>query len=272
MDRSSSLRCRCQSVQPPKIRARLERHTIFSCPECTLAWTTPPPGPIKYEQGDFHQCVDSSANAVPSVSQLPGEWQNSLRLQVELLKKHLKPGAHVHEVGSGRGLALQLFREAGFSVSAVEPSERAAAIAQQQGFAVETGYFGAGNRIATADCVVFSHVLEHIAEPEAVLDHAADLVGDGYLLFFQTHYPGWIPRIFVRHWAWIPDEHFWHFTPKALDGWLARVGFSRVELCYVPLVQGNWKTKLVRNLASLIPPAQDGFIALYRRNPPPPNP
>ena len=265
--RSVPLDCACQAGQDSVPYLRLRRHTIMRCRECGGAWTSPRPGEVDYSSNDFHSAFVIPDEAAIDSSKLPWEWRRSLDVQVRMLQSVLAPGAHVHEVGCGQGMLLEMLRKAGYRVTGIEPSTSASQVALAKRIEVETGYFGAENTIRKADCVVFSHVLKHIGEPQRALSDAAALVPEGYLLCFQTNYRGLIPRLTREKWGWIPEEHFWHFTPESLTRWVVRHGFEPVELKYVSLVQGNWKSKLAQFVASRLPRAHDGFIALYKRAP-----
>jgi len=257
-------RCPCGQHQMQELYLSLGDYTIMRCLECGLGWTHPPPAPIDYAAADFHFCAAGGGIAGRiTVDSLPSEWQRSLLIQAALLQKYLPRQAHIHEVGCGQGLFLEILGQSGFQVSGIDPSVSAAAIARSKGLDVETGFFGAKNVPRTPKCIVLSHVLEHLEKPFDALATAAEVVHGGYLLFFQTNYRGLIPRIVGRKWTWIPEQHFWHFTPASLARWLSRYGFVPIETIYTPLVQHHWKTKLLNGIAGLVPPAYDGFITLF---------
>ncbi len=257
--------CECQVGQASVPYLRLPQHTIMRCQKCGVAWTSPRPGEVDYASNDFHSAFVREDDVAIEAATLPWEWRRSLQVQVQMLQSVLAPGAHVHEVGCGQGMLLELLHGAGFRVSGVEPSKSASRLAQAKGLEVETGYFGPDNTIRHADCVVLSHVLEHIGEPHRALTDAAALVSNGYLLFFQTNFRGLIPRVTRAKWGWIPEKHFWHFTPESLTRWVAKHDFIPVNVRYVSLVQRNWKSKFVQLAASCLPRTHDGFVALYRK-------
>jgi len=264
---NAPLDCECQAGRASVPYLRLLGHTIMRCQKCGVAWTSPRPGEVDYASGDFHSAFAPKNDVAINSAKLPWEWRHSLDVQLKMLQAVLAPGAHVHEVGCGQGMFLEMLCKAGYRVTGIEPSKSASQVARDKGIEVETGYFGAESTIQQADCVVFSHVLEHIGEPHRALADAAALVPDGYLLCFQTNFRGLMPRVTRRKWAWFPLEHFWHFTPASLTRWVAKHGFVPVDVRYVSLVQGNWKSKLIQFASSCLPHAQDGFIALYRQVP-----
>lgn len=237
------------------------------CQKCGLAWTYPRPSEVDYALNDFHAAFMPADEMTIDAAKLPWQWRHSLAVQVRLLQSVLVPGAHVHEVGCGQGMMLEMIRNEGYRVTGIEPSKSAARIAQAKGLEVETGYFGSGNLVSRADCVVFSQTLEHIGELQEVLTDAAALVPGGYLLCFQTNYRGLIPRLTREKWAWFPDQHFWHFTPPALSRCVAPYGFKLAAIRYLPLVHSHWKSRLAELAASCLPRAHDAFIALYQQVP-----
>ncbi|MFQ3664403.1 MAG: class I SAM-dependent methyltransferase, partial [Chloroflexaceae bacterium] len=151
------------------------------------------------------------------MAELPPQWRYSLQLQVDRLMKVLPPGARVLEIGCGEGLLLDELRRRGLRVTGIEPSIAASAAARSKGLDVHTGYFPGVPIEGPFDAVVMSHVLEHLSQPIETLVAIDRLLNGGYVLLIQTNWRGLIPRICGRRWyAWVPDQHFWHFTPRGL--------------------------------------------------------
>lgn len=255
------IHCNCQKGESSRLYLQLEAHRIMRCDTCGGAWTDPRPQPVNYVENDFHGMLEASDSRA-----LPWEWRMSLRTQLKMIIHHLPAGAHIHEVGCGQGLFLDLLRNHGFEVTGIEPSKSASNIARKKGLQVECGYFGHGNAVKKADCVVFSHVLEHIGAPYETLQLAAHIARGGHMMFFQTNYRGLIPRAVGAKWAWIPNEHFWHFTPNSLQSWLSKHEFTQMEVRFASLVQGNWKTKLLQLGTLIVPQLADGFISIFKDN------
>jgi 2-polyprenyl-3-methyl-5-hydroxy-6-metoxy-1,4-benzoquinol methylase len=242
---------------------------IWHCPVCTNAWTEPPPGNIPYDAKDFHSETQvNDAEAESSLEQLPAPWRRAVRQQVALLQRHLPAGARVLEVGCGAGILLQAMRDAGFEVVGLEPSHAASARARQRGLKVYQGYFPSAELSAKEKpfaAVVMTHVLEHIGMPMDVLRATVAAAPGGRLLLVQTNWRGLVPRSRGRKWyAWVPDEHFWHFTPQGLERLTAPLGFARVACEYSSLVPAGRTARWLSRLAQLAPRLRDQFHLLLK--------
>lgn len=226
----------------------LEKWIVEACNRCTNAWTVPPPEYISYENDNFHEQF-----SVQLTMQLPLQWRKSLSMQVETLSRSLKPGARILEVGCGEGLFLSELAQRGFQVIGIEPSKSAGDIARERGLEVITDYFPHTGVDGPFDAVIMSHVLEHISNPTEVLQQVGKLVPDGKVLLIQTNWQGLIPRLQRRKWyAWVPEQHFWHFTPKGLRIILEKsLGWNVKEVQYSSLEHGNSRASRVSELLSV---------------------
>lgn len=254
-------------------------HRLFSnppwsiqvCERCENGWTVPAPGSVDYERADFHQeiiGIDDSQKAEPEIETLPPAWRDSVRSQVELLARHVRAGAEILEVGCGRGLLLKQLRAKGFKVTGVEPSAKAAAVARGAGLTVFEGYFPNEELRASRrkfDAVIMSHVLEHIGKPMEALQEAASVAPGGKLLLVQTNWQGIIPGARKGKWyAWVPNEHFWHFTPQGLAAITGALSFREVEREYSDLVHTRRTSRLLLHVAHLRPQWRDQFHLLLQ--------
>lgn len=242
---------------------------IYSCHNCTNAWTEPAPKKIMYDEVDFHASTIDVKNQYlsRSVDDLPQEWQYSVKMQAQLLARHLKPGSRVLEIGCGEGILLYEISKLGFIVKGIEPSKAAAKRGIEKGIDVVQGYFPHPKLCETFDAVVISHVLEHLPNPIETLNQVAKIAPEGYLLLIQTNYHGLVPRLARYKWNWMPDQHYWHFTPKGLmfitQNLVSNITFNLVECEFSSLVHIK-KSKLVANIASLFPDLQDQFHLLLK--------
>ena len=214
---------------------------IRACESCTNAWTDPAPGKIDYASANFHENNVASSGARKSLADLPPQWRTSVTMQVALLKKHLPSTpspARLLEIGCGEGLLLGELQRASFHVQGVEASETASAAARAAELNVATGYFPHPAVRGPFDCVVMSQVLEHLERPREILvEIAAILAPRGRLLLVQTHWLGVMPQRYREKWyAWVPEQHFWHFTPRGLETLAAPLGFVRETVEYSSLV------------------------------------
>lgn len=236
-------------------------YRIVVCEQCSLARTEPPPGEIDYSERDFH-----SENNVSSSDVLPREWEACLQMQVELLVRHVPIGARVLEIGCGTGLLLRRLQDAGYKTTGVEVSKTASEKARETGLRVLTGSFPTPEDIGTFDAVVISHVVEHVSDFVEFLRSAVEHTACNFLLLIQTNHEGLAPRWLGSKWyAWVPSQHYWHFTPRSLAKLLRGMGFAPRECqfsCLAPLTR---KHAVINALTRARSSWKDQFHLLFVR-------
>jgi SAM-dependent methyltransferase len=228
---------------------------IFTCIRCTNAWTEPPAPKVKYEEENFH-----SGFNYKEVEDLPYQWRNAVLMQANLLERYLSPESKILEIGCGEGLLLKELSRRDFNVFGIEPSKTATEQARRSGLNVVQGYFPETRVPGPFNAIIMSHVLEHIQDPIDLLRNLNNLTLGGYILFVQTNWQGLMPRIYKEKWyAWVPQNHYWHFTPKGLQIILKPFSWYIVKVEYSSLSHNNHAISLI---ASLIPGLGDQFHLL----------
>ena len=119
-----------------------------------------------------------------------------LRLKLDYYGRHLtrrrfpKPG-RLLDVGCGNGAFLMRAREMGWDVTGCEPDAKAVAACHAQGLDVIQGdVFSPALDGHRFDVVTISHVLEHVADPRALLNRAHMLLRPGGVLWVAVPNPG----------------------------------------------------------------------------------
>jgi SAM-dependent methyltransferase len=257
MGRAEALTCPLCGRGAGRVYVTAPEFRILRCPACGNAWTDPPPPAVPYEVEDFHgaQGHDAAVTLTPN-------WARCVRRQADLLAARLRPGARVLEVGCGRGILLKELAARGCAVAGVEPSRPASAAARRDGLDVLTGYFPHPGLALPYDAVVLSQVLEHMPRPLDALRDVARTAPGGWLLLVQTSFRGLIPRLRPRRWyAWVPEQHFWHFTPRGLTTLVRTVGGAVAEVQYSRL---DHPDNVLTRLTDWFPRLGDQFHLLAR--------
>lgn len=136
----------------------------------------------------------------------------------------------VLDVGCGSGAYLEILREGGWSVAGVEidpdAAERAGAM---RSLDVHAGtILDAPFPLGSFDVVTMWHVLEHVWNPNEVVDRVAELLAPGGLFVVSTPaIDGYAAATLREHWYHIDvPRHLLHFTRKRLTGFIADRGFD----------------------------------------------
>ena len=241
-------------------------YRIRGCLDCTNAWTFPAPEFVEYDREDFHaeSIASNSEETTKTIADLPHEWQQSINMQVSLIKRHIKPRARILEIGCGEGILLSELADSGFAVRGIEPSLTASSRAKSKGLDVTASLFPDYTPDDQFDLVILSHVLEHIEKPYPFLEKIVQLIPQGYLLLIQTNYRGLIPKLYAKTWyGWFPHQHYWHFTPDGIAFIATKMKLSLRECEYSSLVHTGKKNRLLQIVATTIPRLSDQFHALF---------
>lgn len=144
----------------------------------------------------------------------------------------------VLDVGCGPGFFLQTARQEGWEAVGVEPSLQAAEHARNLNLTVVDGLFTA--RLAESfrpfHAVHMNHVLEHVADPTAVIQAAAKALLPGGLICINVPNDYNSLQTALRRadnyqpWWVAPPHHLNYFDFASLEGLLSRNGFSTVEV------------------------------------------
>lgn len=205
---------------------------IIACDFCQNAWTYPAPKNVDYVKNDFH-----SQFTYKTINDLPLQWKLAVKNQINLLKKYVPKKGKILEIGCGEGLLLKALNQEGFNTLGIEPSYNACKIAQKRGLKVINSVFKKELIKDEFAAVVMTHTLEHFENPLQTLKDIKTFIPNGVLLLVQTNYLGLMPSILKDKWyAWVPTEHYWHFTPLGLKFIAKKTGYKIAEIQYSSIV------------------------------------
>jgi SAM-dependent methyltransferase len=193
--------------------------------------------------------------------------------------KRIKLSGTVLDIGCGSGNFLRCMKEAGFSVSGIEPSASGSQFARtEHGLDIYHGMvedYLAAHRARRFDVITLLNVLEHLTEPAQTLLRLRQILApDGLLAIvvpdarfhdlagklrrgLGLRDPFWLEKSlpFVSGFK-LPD-HLCSFQPRTIVSLLQRCGFTVVARRNAPLVlNGSWHRNaakfLVRNMSQLL--------------------
>jgi len=145
----------------------------------------------------------------------------------------LQTGGRLLKVGCGSGTMLARMAGYGWDVTGLDFDERAVANARAKGLEVHHGSL-AQQRYSehTFDAVVMSHVIEHVAEPEALLRECLRILKPGGKLVVVTpNVSGRMHAKYRKNWLHLdPPRHLFLFSPTALATLVDKAGYRDVTV------------------------------------------
>jgi len=224
-------------------KGRIAQATLVRCAQCGTVRTGALRG-ISVASGDGPGGI--------YVNLEPSGWE---QLNAPIIIQRHRPGALL-EVGANTGMLLRLLRTAGLDqLHGLEPNPACVQEARKHGVAIDVGWFDASyTPPAGLANIVISHVFEHMADPLAALDLAAQSLPPGGCLFlFVPNFACSRAQHDIARWPPLnPVDHLWHFSPDTLATLIARHGeFAVLESFTTPLAPPRWvgPLKLWRSLA-----------------------
>lgn len=212
---------------------RVSSWEIRRCRNCGLGSTWPSPSSEElaacYPPSYLGDTVQTLADCSSGKLQRSRSWRNETD-KVRLVERFLN-GGRILDVGCGDGKFLgaldrQRWRRAGVEqirevvelVGSKLPGLELAC-GDLHSVRLEPGSF---------DAITFWHVLEHLADPLAVLGRAAELLRPGGWLFISVpNFDSLQARLFRSHWlAFDVPRHLYHFSPGALERLLEQAGLQ----------------------------------------------
>jgi SAM-dependent methyltransferase len=135
------------------------------------------------------------------------------------------------EVGCSYGAMLDAFRRDGWEVEGIELDARAAQIAQSSyALRVHHGRLEEVRHqlLGDYDAIMLYHVLEHVADPAALIRDLAARCRSGGVILLKTPNPrSFAARVLAGWWQWYAaPEHVRLFSPNSLRTLLETEGFA----------------------------------------------
>jgi SAM-dependent methyltransferase len=210
------------------------------CPACGLGVTLEPPSQAELDSlyASEYAAPDESPPQVPGTSLTARAWHR-VNGSLPLGDEHIQ--GPVLDVGCNRGEVLVVLRERGLDVMGLEPNHAAADAARAQGLHVlEQPIEGAELPDQRFRSVLLSQVLEHVHEPQAVLERVRpSLRKDGRLYVVVPNAASVWRYIFGPDWVhWHVPFHLTHHTHRSLALLLAQAGFAVERMCTI--TPGEW--------------------------------
>ncbi|MDB4933645.1 MAG: Methyltransferase type 12 [Labilithrix sp.] len=235
----------------PDYEHRASRAASFvQCPRCELIRQEPLPSadtlrddydaeyPADYRA---HVASDDPSLFARAVARLKEVQAGLLLAKIRrFLPDH---GAPILELGCGAGHFLRRLRAAGFSdLHGVDRNAELGPALRKDGIAFTSCDLDRGLPLERRyHTIVLNYLIEHLADPEAVLRECAEhLVPGGQLLILTPNSASVAHRVWKRFWSGLhaPRHTFLH-SPASFRSAARALGFERIDITF-PTDPGSW--------------------------------
>ena len=206
------------TAAPPRTR---------QCPSCHVAWAFPRP---EAEAADVEQQYDEEQYFRDRGTADPVRRDDAAAADLaRRLRKRLRLGARIFEVGAATGWLVKALGDAGLEASGIDVSGWAAGVARDElGVNVEMASVDVHDFPGGLDGVVALHVIEHLRDPSLFLQKAREALRPGGVLVLEV--PDFDARMRLQmgvDWPYFIDgEHLQHFSEPSFRALLPRYGFE----------------------------------------------
>jgi SAM-dependent methyltransferase len=218
---------------------------MYRCNQCKTAFVSPMPSNemLTAFYSNYHSGGVNDGNYEQESKMRSHHLEQLRRVKVALGRSP----RNLLDIGCGKGFFLETCASEAISCKGLEISDQAADFARTNlGLDVLCGdIHGAKSQLPTFDAITMWGVIEHLANPVAVLKDAQEILAPGGLLFITTGLGNdWLDRLLpgVNQW-YDPPQHLFVFSADGM-----RTSFERAGLELVFLDQNYDRTK-VRSLA-----------------------
>ena len=242
------------------------------CRACRTLWAEDPPVPTStaplYRDGGYYVKPGTGAAAervLPGYKDYLADRPHIEAKFVEILEhmeRYVPPG-RLLDVGSGPGFLISAANERGWRASGIDLNDWAVRYARDElGLEVRHGMLEPGAFEDSAfDAVTMMDLVEHVAEPGALVREAARITRPGGVLVLLTPDAGSpVSRALGRRWPEVQrvSEHLVLLSVEGAVRLLARHGFDSLGWHYVG------KTSSLRTLLADVAPAAPRLAELAR--------
>jgi SAM-dependent methyltransferase len=220
---------------------RIGTYDVVDCQACGFAhaWPLPTPAELDKAYSEAYYAVEKPDYLVRA--EADAIWANMFYAdRLDALQHTMTQGSGPRrtliDVGSGPGHFLIAARDAGWRVEGIEPSRQAAAFAMNKGLTIHNRLF---NRAWAADQTSFDavhcmNVLEHVADPVALVQAMHDVVRPGGAVCIGAPNDYNALQSAARHsgqkpWWVVPPHHLNYFSFETLEALLRRCGLKPVS-------------------------------------------
>jgi SAM-dependent methyltransferase len=206
-----------------------ESYDVVACLTCGQVYADSPVGQDAYTR--FYEKLskyeDRCAGGGGTVEYDRERFRKTAR---DILKVLPSRQAAILDVGCANGGLLVAFKELGFqNVTGLDPSEGCVSYVSSRGIhAVQGGIFSSPGFGGTFDCVILSHVLEHVYDLQAAVGEIYSWLKEGGILYAEVPDASRYLKFPQVPFYYFDIEHINHFDACALKNLLCQWGVELV--------------------------------------------
>jgi 2-polyprenyl-3-methyl-5-hydroxy-6-metoxy-1,4-benzoquinol methylase len=219
---------------------KLEKHKEFGY---LFVEPTPSPEEIEtYYKNEFYSTTQPNFNDSQLAVQQEDEkfynfWRQFIVDTIEKDANRDINSFNCFDIGCGWGETLRFLQDKGAKTFGLDPAEEAVEHCQNIGINARISDFSTLNPFDQKfDFVLFQNVLEHMSNPDAVIDNVFDnvLLDDGYLIIdvpneFNSFQEAGQKTHDLPQWWVCPPGHLNYFTADSLTSLLTNKGFTIID-------------------------------------------
>jgi 2-polyprenyl-3-methyl-5-hydroxy-6-metoxy-1,4-benzoquinol methylase len=211
---------------PDRLHGRAEEYTLLRCAACSLVWLSRPPQPeemhLHYTTA-YHKLISAAGDNPVK------RWKAR---KVDLAQ--LKQSGALLDLGCSSGSFLESMRGQSWKLYGIEMSSDCAKEAEARcGAQVFVGnILAAPFQCEMFDVITCFDVLEHLFEPQRVMEKVAKWLKPGGIFFVQVpNIDSAEARVFGTYWHGLElPRHLFHYSPKSLKYLAESAGLLQVSL------------------------------------------
>ncbi|GHC44362.1 class I SAM-dependent methyltransferase [Ulvibacter litoralis] len=167
-----------------------------------------------YESEAYISHTDTNKGLTANLYQSVKKY--SLASKTKLIKSLLGSTGTLLDIGAGTGEFLKVAKENNWTVSGIEPNEKARGIASEKGIDLENSIDDLQGNVY--DVVTLWHVLEHLPDLENTLQKIEAFVKPGGVLIIAVpNFKSYDATFYKNYWAAFDvPRHLWHFSKASM--------------------------------------------------------
>jgi len=223
-----------QSIRAPIVFGGKDEHKFWHCSKCDSIYLYPVPSKadeIKFYRQEFEKFMSSRVGD-------HRDWSNAelhkhtnkdqVKRRIPFIKKYLKPGIDLLEIGCSSGFMLDSFKKFGANCVGVEPSGEFGEFLKQSGYGVVTDLSEINNQ--KFDLITHFFVMEHISDPFDFLKKIYSLLKkDGVMIAEVPCANDPLTSVYsidaFEKFYWSIAHHY-YYTPKSIRFVLENLGYE----------------------------------------------